>query len=59
MPETAGIDYYDTSVFFVLFVTFVVIPDFSPKLRERDNQRRGGQIEIKYIHDDLTADTVN
>ena len=59
MPETAGIDYYDTSVFFVLFVTFVVIPGFSQKLRERDNQRQGGQIGIKYIHDDLTADTEN
>ena len=59
MPETAGTDFYDTSVFFVLFVSFVVIPGFSPKLRERDNQRQGGQIEIKYFHDHLTADSVN
>ncbi len=43
----------------VLFATFVVQPGFSPKPRERDNQTRCGQIEIKNIHDNLTADFDN
>ena len=32
MPEATGTDFYDTSIFFVLFVTFVVKPGFRPKL---------------------------
>ena len=59
MPGTAGPDFYDTSALFMLFATFVVQPGFSPKLRERDNQTRCGQIEIKNIHDNLTVDFDN
>ncbi len=56
---TAGIDFFDTSDFFVFFQTFVVQPSFSTKLRGRNNQTRCGLIEIKNIHDDLTAHTEN
>ncbi len=37
MPGTTGTDFYDTSVSFALFVTFVVIPGLRQKLSERDN----------------------
>ena len=31
-PGTAGTVFFDTSVYFVRFVTFVVTPGFSPRL---------------------------
>ena len=37
MPGTTSTDFYDLSAFFVLFVTFVVIPGLRQKLSARDN----------------------
>ena len=41
--ETTGTVFFDTSAFFVPFVTFVVKPGFSQKLSGRDNPTRAGQ----------------
>ena len=58
-PGAAGPDFFDTSALFVRFENFVVQSGFRPKLRERNNQTQCGQIEIKNIHDDLTAGIEN
>ena len=49
MPGTAGADFYDTSLFFVLFHIFMVQPGFSPKLCDRDNWKKvSNEVPVRF-----------